>query len=210
LQIDEQVYRCRYCGAKLIFDYETHSYVCPVCGVVYDYEMLPSYVQLSHSAPLEQNRDKLDSEVVEKAAELFGRSVAKELSRMDRIRAEEVLKALEAIVMKRNYDVSWEAMRKAIEIASKHRLKVELDELRERRVREEIERFVKESGLDVDPKEVWYFAVRHKRLWAGRKSSTLAKVFTYLYCKKRLGKEINLDNRTLKVVKALEKVMIYE
>jgi len=205
------MYRCRYCGAMLIFDSETHSYVCPVCGVVYDYDMVPSYVQLSHVAPLErQVQEKISSEVIERAAELFGKGVAKELMRMDRIHAEEVLRALEAIVNKQNYTVSWDAMRKAIGIASKHRLAIDLEELREKRIREEIEKFVKESGLDIDPREVWYFAVRYKRLWAGRKSSTLAKLFTYLYCRKRLGIDIKLESRIVKLAKALEKVLNYE
>jgi len=208
---EHDMYKCRYCGATLIFDSETYSYVCPVCGVVYDYGMLPSYAQLSHVAPLErQDQEKLSSEVVKRASELFGKSVAKELLKMDRIHAEEVLRALEAIVNKQNYTVSWDAMRKAIEIASKHRLATDIEELREKRIREEIERFVREAELNIDPKEVWYFAVRYKRLWAGRKSSTLARVFTYLYCKKRLGIDIKLESRIVKVAKALEKVLSYE
>lgn len=205
-------YRCNYCGAKLVFDEETHSYVCPVCGIVYGYEMFPSYDQLMHSAPLEPpEQSKLDVEIIERASKLFGESVAAELSKMDKTHAEEVLGVLEAIVKKRNYKASWMAVRRAVEIASKHKLKVDLDELREKRIYEEIEKFVKEAGLDdVNPKEVWYFALKYKRIWAGRKSSTLAKIFTYLYCRKKLGRDIKLEGKVLKVAKALEKVLDYE
>jgi hypothetical protein len=188
----------------------THAYVCPVCGVVYEYEMVPSYVHLTHVAPLERESTagKLDIEVVERAKVLFGEKVARELAKLDRVQAEEILTALEVIVSRRNYSVSWKAIRKAVDIAAKHKLKVNFEAVRERRVKEEIERFVRENQIQVDPREVWYFAVRNKNLWAGRKAATLAKVFTYLYCKRKgIDININIPSRILKLAEALNKVI---
>jgi len=207
----ENEMRCRYCGAGLIFDPETYAYVCPNCGIVYGYEMLPSYAQLKHVTVLDSKSEyKLDREVIERAREIFGETVAKELSRLDKRYAKEVLTALESIINKSTYRVSWNVLRKALEIAEKYNMDTDLEEIREKRIREEIEKFVKEECPEVDPNEVWYFTIKYKKLWAGRKSSTVAKIFTYIYCKKKLNKEIKLDSRTLRVARTLEKVMDYE
>jgi len=42
---------CPVCGSGLVFDGLTHSYVCPSCGLVYDYELVPSRTHLTHAAP---------------------------------------------------------------------------------------------------------------------------------------------------------------
>lgn len=206
----ERERRCRYCNSLLILDPNTYSYVCPVCGVVYDYEMVPSYYQLSHTSPLTADEIKLEKDVVARARRLFGELVAKELTKMGEPQAEEVLTALDALVNRREHRVSWSAVRKAVEIASKYNIKVDLEEAREKKIQAEIERFVADQGLDIDHREVWFFAVRYKHLWAGRKSSTIAKIFTYLYCKKRLNIEIKLDGKHLKIARALERVLEYE
>lgn len=198
---------CPVCGSGLVFDGLTHSYVCPGCGLVYDYELVPSRTHLTHAAPPDRRFfGRLRPGVVERAAELFGSSVAAELMGMRGPEAEEVLRALEAAVLKRDYSVSWRALRRALEIASRHGLATDLAGLRGERVRSEIERLVRELGLPVDPGEVWRLAVANRELWAGRRASTVAKVFTYIYCRRR-GIEVRLDPRTARLAQALERVV---
>jgi len=198
---------CGLCGSKLIYDGLTHSWVCPVCGVVYGYEAIASRTHLSHVAPLDGVASgRASSEVVRRARLLFGSAVASELRKLDRAFASEVLEALEALVEKREYRVPWRALRKAVEVASKCGLSVDLTAIRERRVRGEIERFVRENRLPVDPGEVWSLALKHRSLWAGRRAATIAKVFTYIYCARR-GIKVKLDPKTLKLARILEKVV---
>lgn len=199
---------CPYCGARLVFDSFTHAYVCPVCGVVYEFEMMPSYTQLSHVAPLDNKvSGKLDADIVEKAVMLFGESVALELKKIrNKTEAKEVLKVLESMAKKREYTASWRVIRKATEIASKYRL-VDLSSIREQRVKSEIKRFITDNKIPVDPEDVWVFAVSHKNLWAGRKATTIAMVFTYIYCKRRGIKIGKVKPRIEKLANMLEKVI---
>lgn len=201
------MYSCMYCGSNLIYDDRTHSYVCPVCGIVYGYEMLPSHSHLSHVSPLDQVSGKLDREVAEKAIELFGSTIAVELSKLKGVKAREVMKALEMLVEKRNYNVSWKAIRKAVEIASKYKLKIDFDALREKRVRDEIHRFVEEHGLPVNPDDIWIFALRYRNLWAGRKARTIAEVFTYIYCRRKGINIENVKSRIIKLAQLIEKAI---
>ena len=202
-------WRCPYCGSRLIFDSKTHAYICPVCGIVFDYEMVPSYAQLQHSAPLEltQTTQKLEDEVVEKASIIFGEKIAKEIKKVGREKAEEVLRALELLVKKKRYKVSWEAIRAATEIANKYSLKIDLDVLREQEVLENIKRVVEKEKLPVTLEEIYNFALRFKNLWSGRKASTVAIIFTYIYVKKKLHHEIKVKPRLRNLIKLMEKII---
>lgn len=150
---------------------------------------------------------KVDNEVVEKATALFGEKVAKELRQYRREKAEEILRALEFIVKRRYYRVSWSAIKKALEIASKCSLDVDLEALREQMLLDEIRKIVKRENLPADPEDIFMLALRHKNLWAGRKSSTIALVFTYIYAKEKLGKEIPVKPRLRKLIRQMYKVV---
>jgi len=199
-------WKCPYCRVNLILEPQTYAYICPICGTVYDYEMNPSYVQLQHVAPFEpkQTTHYLDMEVIERAAKRFGEGVAKEIKKLKQEKAEEVLKALEYLVAKRKYKISWEALRKAVEIARKYDLKVDLDALREQKIRDEIEEIIKREELPITVDEVYEFAVRYKKIWSGRKASTIATIFTYIYAKRKLGIEIKVKPRIRKLIKIVE------
>ena len=163
-----------------------------------------------YSAPLASDRFKLDKEVVSRAQKLFEKYVAKDFANIEEPYAHEMKEILGGVVIKREYRLPWSAIKKYREVAQKSVQVAGLEEEREKRVQEEIKKFVEEQNLGIDYREVWFFAVRYKRLWAGRKAATIARIFTYLYCKKRLNKEIKIDARSSRIARALEKVLEYE
>ncbi|MEM1693977.1 MAG: TFIIB-type zinc ribbon-containing protein [Ignisphaera sp.] len=199
--------KCPYCGESLILDSENMEYVCPACGTVVGYEMLPSFDQSVYMYPIVRRR--LDSEVLRLAEELFYGTIPGELKRMKRDKATRVVKALEALVKKRIYTIDWRVVREAIEVARRYGVKVDLSSVRSQQILNTIKSLVENHNIDLDPQEVYLFAVKHRDLWSGRKPETIAAVFTYLYARK-LGKEVRIpmSQNTRKLVKVFEKVLV--
>jgi len=197
---------CPYCGVNLVLDQSTHAYVCPVCGLVLDYEMLPSYTQLQHVAPLVLSPD-LEDEVVRRAVDLFNKKVAKEVKKLGGEIADEALEALQSVVEKKQYTVSWEALRAISEVKQKYEARTNIDELRERDVWRNIIEFIKRENLSVKPEEVYALAVKYKSLWSGRKAPTIATIFTCIYVKRKLGIEVKVKPRLQKLIKLFEKIL---
>ncbi|MEM4843975.1 MAG: TFIIB-type zinc ribbon-containing protein [Ignisphaera sp.] len=201
--------KCPYCGEQLILDSETMEYVCPVCGTVFGYEMLPSFEQLTY-AEIYSARRRLDSEVEQLAEEIFYGTVPKELKKMRKDKATRIVKTLEAIVKKRIYSIDWSIVREAMKIAKRYGINVDLSSIRSEQVLNTIKTLVKTYNLGVDPEKIYLFTVKHKDLWSGRKPETIAIVFTYLYAKLKLGIEIqiSMSQSAKKLVKLFEKVLI--
>lgn len=199
--------RCPYCGTPVILDYTTHEYVCPNCGTVFGYEMLPSYAQMKEYVSIPQVR--VDGDVIRRAYEMFNAEVVKELRKIRKDKVEEVYHALESLVKKRDFRVSWDAIRKALEIARKCNLEIDLEELRNREVYENIKLFVATiEGVNIDPEEVMKLAMKYRNLWSGRKPDTIATVFTLIYAKmKGVDLNINVNSRIKKLMKMYEKVI---
>ena len=201
--------KCPYCGEHLILDSETMEYVCPACGTVFGYEMLPSFDQAAYVERYSTKR-RLDSEVERLAEELFLGIVPRELRKMGRERATRVVKTLEALVKKRMYAIDWSVVREAMEVAKRYGIKVDLSSVRSEQVLNTIKTLVKAHNLGIDPEKIYLFTVKHRDLWSGRKPETIAVVFTYLYAKLKLGAEIQIpmSQSARKLVKVFEKVLI--
>lgn len=205
--------RCPYCGGSIINDPITHSYVCSACGVVYGYDIAPSFSQTMYSSPMIV-KTKVDHEIINKAREVFGDKASEKIDILRRSNAKEVLNAVDAILRKKTHKVSWQALRDAINVVSVSNIDVNISErlaeIREKKIREAIERIIRENNVNTDPWDVWVFTLKNKHLWGGRRSISIAQIFTYLYCKKRLNIHLEIDKRLEKVAKALERVVVFE
>ena len=167
---------CPLCGHYLIKYFS--ELVCPACGCVVSYDFRPSVVERKFYSPLSKEyTSTLPKELVDKIHEKFKRDF-KELSRYDKVFAEEVVRALESIVYGVEEEVSWDALRVALEIARKYRLPVDkVVEIRRKRVEKELEKLAKvleEENVPVSRDELLKYAYKHKEMWSGRKAKTVA------------------------------------
>lgn len=199
---------CPYCGTRLILDNETLAWVCPMCGTVYDYEILPPFISSSDLGTYCYG--VLNKEVVDYAEELFREEVLPELSRLDKRKSERVSGILESLVKKREYSVSWSTIREAAEIARSRNLNVRPSEIRSGQVLNYIRSLVESCDLGVSAEEIYAFAARYRDLWSGRRPETIASVFTYLYAKLRLRREVSIPMKTgaKKLAKLFERILV--
>ena len=199
---------CPYCGSPLIYDEETMSYICPKCGYVFGYETIASFSHLSHVTPASEY--KPPDEALAVAASLLSKEVANEigLSSSTSKSAQEITMALYSVVTEDTRKIPMSVMKKALEVARRAglNLAMEMERIREKRVKEEITEKIIEYGLDLDPDEVFDIALLYKHLWAGRRSSTIAWVFLYLVGKKK-GIKVPIPPRILKIAKLFSRVV---
>lgn len=191
-----------------MFDSATMEYVCPVCGVVVGYEMIPSFTHSTHVERFSTKR-RLDDDVIELAEEIFSEDVLKELRRLRKNRYEYLLQVLDAVIRKNDYSIDWSVLRKAMEVAKSCGVKVNISEIRSEQVLSAITSVVSTYCPDVSAEDVYLFATKHKDLWSGRKPETVALVFTYLYMKYKLRRDVNIPLRpnTRKLIKIFEKLL---
>lgn len=198
--------RCPYCDVTLVLDSETMEWVCPMCGTVYDYEMVPPIGQSSRLVA----RRRLDPEVVRLAEEIFGSEIPAELKRMRKRRLERLIRTLDSLIKRREYDVDWEAIREAVEVARTSGLEVSFSEIRAAQVLKSIATLVESCCPGVSADDVYAFAARHRDLWSGRKPDTIATVFTYLFVKLKLKEEpsVPMKPSLRKLAKIFERVLV--
>jgi hypothetical protein len=193
---------CVSCGSRVVYDEISQSYVCPSCGLVYGFSETFSYEQVMHVAPASYT-PKYDANVVKRAAELFGWSVAKEFKRMKKERARKVLEVLDMFRSREvNVEVGWDEIREAIRIIRQHKLDIDLEKVREIKVHKEISSLV--NGNEKLTNDIWSFALLNKKTWSGYKASTVAKIFTYIYCKKNnININANIEKKYIKLADIL-------
>ncbi|MEM1694348.1 MAG: TFIIB-type zinc ribbon-containing protein [Ignisphaera sp.] len=199
---------CPYCGGQLILDSETMAYVCPFCGTVFDYVMLPSIKQSTYIEIT--TRYRFDNKTEQLVEELFYGTIPKELRRMRKDKVMRIMKTLEALAKKRLDNVDWDIVRKAIELAKKYRINIDFSSIRSEQVLNNIKNLVKTYNLNIDAEKVYLFTIKHRDLWSGRRPEIIATIFTYLYAKLKLGIEIQLpmSQSTKKYIKIFEKILI--
>lgn len=200
---------CPYCGSETVFDGEYSMYVCPSCGLVIDYEMVPSFSHLSHTYPLPVRR-RIPEEVAGRAEEELDEELGAELRELRRLRAGQLAEAIRSVVRRRDVVVDPKLLRAVAELARSQGLGGRsLSEIRAEQVRAEIRRLAASCCPGVDPEDVYSFAVRHRDLWSGRRPETVASVFLYLYSKLRTCTEpgIQMKPNTKKLAKLFERIL---
>jgi len=198
---------CPYCGGQLIQDSETMAYVCPFCATVFDYVMLPSVKQSTYIE--KTTRYRFDNKTEQLIEELFYGTIPRELRRMRKDNAMRIMKTLEALVKKRLNNVDWNTVRKAIELAKKYRINIDLSSIRSEQVLNSIKNLIETHNLNIDAEKIYLFTIKHRDLWSGRRPENIATIFTYLYAKHKLGIEIQIpmSQSTKKYIKIFEKIL---
>lgn len=189
--------RCPLCGSdKLVRDPVTGALICMECGLVIDDSpMVPERNVSERVAPIDRHFVvlRVPAKEAESAERMARRYVGGD-------KTEEIVSAIMSVS---RHSVSYEELQKAgvlPETPTAERID---------RVRAEIESVVTAYCEGVDPDEVFRFAVSNRNLWGGRHSSTIARVFAYIYAKK-FGKkcEIKMGQSLQKLARLLERVLV--
>ena len=189
--------RCPLCGSeRLVRDPATGALICMDCGLVIEESpMVPERKASERVAPIELHTIvlRIPTREAESAERMADRYVGGDKS-------SEIVSAIMSVS---RHSVHYEELRRAGVLPEKPTAE-RLD-----RVRAEIEAVVNSYCEGVEPDEVFRFAVSNRNLWGGRHSSTVARVFTYLYAKK-FGKkcEIKMGQSVQKLARMLERVLL--